>query len=289
MINCYLTLSLIHLLCLTMSNCDELAPSLFINHGGGPFPVLGEKYNMAVAEMLKDVPKIVDLKKLKAIIVVTAHREEEIVTISSGKTHNLLYDYNNFPPESYKFKYGAPGDPILAREIHDAFANANIPSRLDDERGWDHGVFIPMMLINPAADIPIVQVSILKNQNAERHFEIGQILYQFRKRGVAIFGSGMSYHNMKELRKDPNENLGIVNVEFDQFLNEVCTDAEKIKELMNWEAAPQAYDSHPLHEADHLMPLLVTAGAGGNTPGRNVFSGVFQLNFKLSGFIWDAE
>lgn len=80
---------------------ENFAPSIFVNHGGGPNPVLGEKDNLEIAESLKNVKNHVELKRLKAIIVVTAHREEEIVTISSGKTHDLLYDYTNFPPESY--------------------------------------------------------------------------------------------------------------------------------------------------------------------------------------------
>ncbi|KAM3956835.1 uncharacterized protein ACR2FA_009143 [Aphomia sociella] len=273
-----------------MSDKHYFAPSLFINHGGGPNPVLGEKNNRDIAEFLKNVHNIVDLKSLKAIILVTAHREEDIVTISAGERHGLLYDYYNFPPESYKLRYDGKGDPVLARKIYEALKNAGIPSQLDTERGWDHGVFIPMMLINPSADIPIVQISILKNHNAGQHFEIGKVLYQFRKDGVAVFGSGLSYHNMKELRKESNEDLGIVNGEFDQFLNDVCTGGEeKRKEIVFWEKAPGAYNSHPLGDADHLMPLIVAAGAGGSKSGRNVFNSIFKDNFKLSGFMWIEE
>ncbi|XP_026749368.2 uncharacterized protein LOC113510138 [Galleria mellonella] len=272
------------------SDVKYFAPSLFLNHGGGPNPVLGQKDNREIAEFLKNVRNIVDLKCLKAIILVTAHREEDIVTISAGERHDLLFDYYNFPPESYKLQYGAKGEPELARKIHEAFKNAGIPSRLDTERGWDHGVFIPMMLINPSADIPIVQISILKNQNAKQHFEMGKVLYQFRKDGVAIFGSGLSYHNMKEFRKAPNEKLGIVNVEFDDFLNDVCTgDGEKRKKIILWEEMPGAYDSHPMGDADHLMPLIVAAGAGGSQPRRNIFNSIFKVNFKLSGFIWNND
>ncbi|KAF9416623.1 hypothetical protein HW555_006053 [Spodoptera exigua] len=266
------------------------APSLFLNHGGGPYPVLGEKNNLEIAEALKDVSGYVDLSRLRAIVIVTAHREEDVVTISSAERHSLLYDYYNFPPESYTLKYNAPGDPILAARIHEAFKNAGIESRLDDQRGWDHGVFIPMMLINPKADISIIQISILENQNASQHYEIGRVLYQFRKEGVAIFGSGLSYHNMKEFRKvNPEIEKNIVNTDFDRFLNEVCTgDEESRKKIVFWEQEKGAYESHPLGEADHLMPLIVNAGAGGTGRGRKIFDSVFLGKFKISGFIWDS-
>lgn len=273
-----------------MSVCENyFAPSVFLNHGGGPLPLLGEKYNLEIAESLKNTSQFVDLKRLKAIIVVTAHREEDQVTISAGEHHDLLYDYNNYPPVSYTFKYNAPGDPILAGKIRDAFKKVNIPSKLDTERGWDHGVFVPMMLINPSADIPIIQVSILKNQDAEKHYLIGEVLYQFRKDGVAIFGSGFSYHNMKEFKKfRPGEDVEVVNKKFDNFLTEVCTgDVQNRDKILDWQEQPEAMECHPLGEADHLMPLIVNAGAGGSQPGRKNFDSIFSEKFKISGYIWD--
>ncbi|KAJ8704114.1 hypothetical protein PYW07_013408 [Mythimna separata] len=267
------------------------APSVFLNHGGGPYPVLREKYNVEIGDGLKNVSNYVDLGRLKAIVIVTAHREENVVTISSGERHPLMYDYYNFPPESYEFKYDAPGDPVLAGRIHDAFKNADIPSALDDKRGWDHGVFIPMMLINPKADIPIVQISILQNQNAAQHYNIGKVLYQFRKEGVAIFGSGLSYHNMKEFdNARPVTEKEIANEDFDNFLNDVCTgDEENRKKILLWDQQKGGLESHPLGEADHLMPLIVNAGAGGTRPGKKMYESVFLGKFKLSGFMWDGE
>ncbi|CAK1587837.1 unnamed protein product [Parnassius mnemosyne] len=148
-----------------------------------------------------------------------------------------------------------------------------------------------MMLINPSADIPIIQVSILKNQNTKQHLNIGKVLYQFRKDGVAIFGSGMSYHNMVEFRKSEKVNDGVVVDEiFDSFLNEVLTgDVDAKKEILYWDKVPPGLDSHPPGEADHLMPLIVNIGAGGSSPGRNIFSSVYMHKFILSGFIWDKE
>lgn len=266
------------------------APSLFVNHGGGPNPVLGEEHNLEIADSLKSVKDIVDLKHLKAVIIVTAHWEADVVSISSDIHHDLLYDYNNFPPETYKYKYNASGDPQLATSIYEALIDEGIKARLDNERGWDHGTFIPMMLINPSADIPVIQVSILANEDAEQHYRLGEVLYKFRKQGVAVIGSGMSYHNMTEFKKalKPSD-WSIVNEEFDDFLYEVCTgDVEKRKRaLVEWQLEPGALQAHPLTEADHLMPLIVNAGSGGRVAAKRIFKSVFLGKFLLSGYIWN--
>ncbi|XP_063836914.1 uncharacterized protein LOC135086084 [Ostrinia nubilalis] len=271
------------------NDSSYLAPSVFLNHGGGPYPVMGEKNNLDIAKSLREVKNYVNLNLLKAIIVVTAHWEEDIVSISSGENPDLLFDYYNFPPETYKYKYGGRGDPVLARKIFDALSKEGIDCRLDDKRGWDHGVFVPMMLVRPEADIPIVQVSILKNQDAKQHYEYGKILGQFRKDGVAIFGSGLSYHNMKRFREvDTAEELEIENQEFDDFLNKVCTGDEQTREgLISWKTAPGGLLAHPESHADHLMPLVVVAGAGGPVKGRKVFESAFYNRFRLSGFSWE--
>lgn len=246
-----------------------LAPSLFLNHGGGPNPVLGEKHNIQIADSLKSARELLSLECLKAIIIVTAHWEESVVTISSDKHHHLYFDYNNFP--------------------HAALKKEGIRSKLDAERGWDHGTFIPMMLINPAADIPIVQVSVLANQDAEEHYKLGEVLKQFREENIAVIGSGMSYHNMAEFLKYliVSDNT-IVNEVFDKFLDEACVSGgeDRKERLLHWAEQEGALEAHPPREAEHFMPLIVNAGAGGSGAGEKVSSGVFLGKFKLSGYIW---
>ncbi|XP_063635209.1 uncharacterized protein LOC134805959 [Cydia splendana] len=263
------------------------APSLFLNHGGGPLPVLGEKYNKEIGDFLRNVSKYIEFDRTEAVIVVTAHREEDVVTISSGERHGMVYDYNNFPAVSYEWKHKAPGAPNLARSVHAAFTRAGIPATLDPHRGWDHGTFIPMMLADPAARIPILQISILKNQNASQHFQLGRVLRQFRDQGVAVIGSGMSYHNMAEFRKADIYSDGVIaNEEFDEYLTDVCT-GDDLKRILRWEEERGAKEAHPEGEADHLMPLIVNIGAAGLATGRKVFDSVFIGKFKLSGFVWN--
>lgn len=269
-----------------------LAPALFVNHGGGPMPLLNDKEHRGLTVFLRDeVKKHVNLQELKAIILVTAHWEENIVTISSGKQHSLYFDYYGFPPETYKYKYDAPGDPELAKRIETSLVKSGIKARLDPKRGWDHGVFVPMMLINPAADIPIVQVSVLSNQDPEEHYKLGKVLYEFRKEGVAVFGSGMSYHNMRDFMYLRNTKK-VVNKEFDDFLNQACTaeSEEKRREaLLAWRSQEGASAAHPPRAAEHFMPLIVVAGAGGSAPGKRIFNWDMGDTFRLSGFIWKEE
>jgi aromatic ring-opening dioxygenase catalytic subunit (LigB family) len=265
-----------------------IAPALFVNHGGGPMPLLGDSEHKGLTVFLRDeVKKHLNLAETKAIILVTAHWEESSVTISSGKKHDLYFDYYGFPPETYKYKYDAPGDPVLAERIHEALKKEGINSKLDPKRGWDHGVFVPMLLINPAANIPIIQLSVLKTQDPEQHYKLGQALYQFRKEGIAVLGSGMSYHNMREFfygRKGE-----VVNAEFDDYLYKVCTseDESKRKEgLVVWRQQPGATEAHPVRAAEHFMPLIVIAGAGGPNAGKRIFNWDMGDTFRLSAFIW---
>lgn len=270
----------------------SVAPAVFVNHGGGPLPLLGDKDHTGLTRFLRDeLQSHINLKELKAIILVTAHWEENKVTISSGKTHSLYFDYYGFPPESYKYKYEAPGDPNLANRVSEALKKNGIDTKLDPQRGWDHGVFVPMMLINPNADIPIIQISVLNNQDPEQHYKIGETLHQFRKEGVAVFGSGMSYHNMREFMYGRNKGT-VINEEFDDFLNRVCTtdDVEKRKEeLINWRQQPGASEAHPPRAAEHFMPLIVIAGAGGSKGGKRVFNWDMGNTFRLSGFMWKEQ
>lgn len=268
-----------------------LAPAVFVNHGGGPMPLLGDKDHEALTRFLREgIKKYVDLKEIKAIILVTAHWQEEKVAISSAESHSLYFDYYGFPSESYKYKYEAPGEPALANRIFEQLKKHGIESKLDPRRGWDHGVFVPMMLINPQADIPIVQVSVLANQDADRHYKVGEVLKQFRKEGIAVFGSGMSFHNMREFMRGGRGK--VINSEFDDSLNHVCTsEDESVRRdgLLEWRDWPGATAAHPPGGAEHFMPLIVVAGAGGSKAGERIFNWDMNGTFRLSGFVWREE
>jgi len=206
----------------------------------------------------------------KAIVVISAHWEAEEVTINNGSQPPLLYDYFGFPDHTYNLKYPAPGSPSLAKEIQSLFSAAGIDSGMDSERGYDHGVFIPLLLSYPDANIPIVQISLNASLDPAIHIQIGRALAPLRSQEVLIIGSGMSYHNMNKLMRQGDANLE--SDEFDAWLTKTCmlSDTKRDKQLCQWSKAPAALDAHPSEE--HLLPLMVIAGAAGDDCGTRVFS-----------------
>jgi len=139
----------------------ELMPALFVPHGGGPMPLLGEANHRELTAFMQSVSA--RLPRPDAILVITAHWEEAFATVSSSRAPGMLYDYHGFPPESYQFRYPAAGDPALAAFIADMLEKQGIKSRLDPARDFDHGTFVPLMLMYPDADIPVIQLSLMAN------------------------------------------------------------------------------------------------------------------------------
>lgn len=226
----------------------------------------------------------------KAIVLVTAHWEASVPTISSNASPELYYDYYNFPKEAYSIKYPAPGSPEIAKRAQNLLKSAGFASKLDAQRGWDHGVFVPLKLLHPDADIPIIQVSVLSSQDPKDHIKMGEALTPLRDEGVMIVGSGMTFHSMKELRKGFGASTkSISNRKFDDRLTEVCAIAdlkERGEKLAEWEEWEQARFSHPEGRAEHFMPLLVAAGAGGNVTGEKILSWQ-AFGVELSAYLWN--
>jgi aromatic ring-opening dioxygenase catalytic subunit (LigB family) len=172
--------------------------SFFVPHGGGPMPLTGDpSHEPLIAFLTKKARQLINLdnkeERPKAIILVTAHWEERQPTISSGEKHDLYFDYYGFPKEAYQYTYPAPGSPTIANKVFNLLKNAGFSPKLDTKRGWDHGVFVPLKLLVPDADIPIVQLSVLSSQNAAEHIKMGKALEPLRDEGIAIIGSGMSF------------------------------------------------------------------------------------------------
>ncbi len=265
---------------------SHLMPVLFVPHGGGPMPLMDEPNHRQLTAFLRSVGD--ELPRPKAILVITAHWEEDVVTLSSGSSPGMLYDYYGFPPETYSFKYPAPGSPTLAHTIAELLAGAGIPAELNPSRGYDHGTFVPLMLMYPAADIPVVQLSLLTGLNPATHIAIGKAIAPLREQGVLILGSGMSFHNMQAFFSDAPF-VRSRSESFDDWLAETLTEdrpnVQRELALNQWKQAPQARFCHPREE--HLLPLHVCFGAGAvaSPAALKVFSG-FLFNTKISAFLW---
>ncbi len=261
-------------------------PTLYIPHGGGPcfymeweYPTPNPWTGLAawlggLAASIGRVPK--------AVLVISGHWEEDPIAVNVQERPALLYDYYGFPEHTYRLQYPAPGSPQLAREVLELLRAAGFAAREESRRGLDHGVFVPFKLIYPRADVPIVQLSLQRGLDPAAHLRIGAALAPLRERDVLIVGSGMSFHN---LHIGSIENAPIAESDrFDAWLaHAACAPSaeQRRAELVSWARAPSARFAHPREE--HLMPLMVAAGAGGDDRGSQVFGGR-MMGWQISGF-----
>jgi aromatic ring-opening dioxygenase catalytic subunit (LigB family) len=248
-------------------------PTWFIPHGGGPCFFMDWSPPDAwhrMADFLKNLASTLP-RSPQAIVMVSAHWLAPRFMVSSASQPELIYDYYGFPPHTYELTYPAPGAPALADQIVKTLNAAGIASTSDPQRGFDHGMFIPLKLIFPQANIPVVQLSLHNALDPAQHLAVGQALEALRDQDVLIIGSGMSFHNM---RAYGNPQYGPVSDAFDDWLTKAVesTPQERDRLLTEWDLAPGARQCHPPRAEEHLIPLMAVAGAAGQDTGRKVFS-----------------
>ena len=258
---------------------------IYISHGGGPLPLLGDEGHKNLIANLEQLAAMIE--KPSAIVVVSAHWEEKIATITSVANPPLIYDYYGFPPESYEIRYPTPGAPDLAKSLFKLLKENHIEAALDEHRGFDHGLFIPLKIMFPSADIPCVQVSLISGLNPAEHIRMGNALTGLSKENVLIIGSGFSFHNIRAFFQPSTDESRRMNTSFEEWLISTCSDknlteTERAQQLMAWKQAPFARYCHPREE--HLMPLHVCYGIA-RAPARQVFR--FEvMNKKASAYMW---
>lgn len=257
---------------------------IYFSHGGGPLPILGDISHEKMVSFLKQLPN--KIERPDAIIVISAHWEESTPTIIGEDSPPLFYDYYGFPDEAYSIKYPLRGSPVLVEEIQKLFANFNIHSNTEAERGFDHGVFIPLKIMYPEADIPCVQISLIKGLDAKKHILMGNAIRQLAMDNTLIIGSGFSFHNMRAFTWNNDNTPDKINDEFQDWLIQVCTGKtpykDKEKQLVEWEKAPSARYCHPREE--HLLPLHVCFGAS-DKPAQVIFDD-YILGKRAIAFQW---
>jgi aromatic ring-opening dioxygenase catalytic subunit (LigB family) len=258
-------------------------PVVFLPHGGGPWPFvdlrIGSKAEQAeLATYLRSVAQAPSAPP-KAVLVVSAHWEEGLPTVMTSAHPPMLYDYYGFPPESYEITWPAPGEPALAKRVRDLLRGAGIESAENSERGFDHGTFVPLKLAYPDADVPTVQLSLKRGLDPQEHLALGRALAPLRDEGVFIVGSGMTFHNLRAFGPQSS----VAAEEFDGWLRETASlDAsERDRRLTEWTSAPSARQAHPREE--HLLPLMVVAGAAGADRGKLAYNGKI-LELRLSAY-----
>ncbi len=250
-------------------------PTLFIPHGAGPCFfmdwTMGPRDTWEkLATWLRGIDGSLP-ESPRALLVVSAHWEAPVPTVIASSHPPLLFDYSGFPPHTYELQWAAPGVPDLAKRIGALLSAAGIESAAETKRGFDHGVFVPLKVAYPDARIPTVQLSLQAGLDPQAHLAIGRALAPLREEGVLVVGSGMSFHNMGAFR---NGGGGPAAKAFDAWLASVVEKDARSRdaELAAWSMAPSARESHPREE--HLLPLMVAAGAAGDDRGEAVFRDV---------------
>jgi len=264
---------------------NNSATILYIPHGGGPLPLLNDPGHAALNRFLRGFPA--SIERPRAIIVISAHWEEPEIAITAAEAPPLLFDYYGFPPETYAYEYPAPGNPALAERVHELLQQADIAARLEYQRGFDHGLFVPLLLMYPDAAIPCIQVSLSSTLDAALHLRVGKALAALRAENLLVLGSGFSFHNMQALMSKRDDAVDPRNQAFEDWLAQTCSDesltpAEREQRLANWQAAPHARYCHPREE--HLLPLQVCCGLGQGA-ARTVFQQPVA-GFVASAYQW---
>jgi len=262
--------------------------ALFLSHGGGPLPLFGDDAHAEMVSSLKEVAEMIAIPS--AIIVISAHWEAENATVTSGASPSLIYDYNGFSPESYEITYPCPGNPPLASLITKQLKKVGINASSDNARGFDHGLFVPLKIMYPEADIPCVQLSLIKGLDPLAHITLGRALQGLADSSILLVGSGFSFHNMKAFFTPETVDSKNANKSFEYWLTDTCSndsisEEERIKRLVNWEAAPFARYCHPREE--HLLPLHVCYGFAASPCIKSYKLQI--LNKDSSMYLWEHD
>jgi len=248
-------------------------PVYFISHGGGPWPWMKDQLNGAYDQLEASLQAMPDQvspsgQPPKAVLMVSGHWEEAEFTLMASARPPMVYDYGGFPAHTYAIQYPAPGSPALARQVAALIDEAGLgPARLDTQRGFDHGAFVPMFVAYPGAQVPLVQLSMKRGYDPLAHLALGRALAPLRHEGVLIIGSGLSYHNLRAFGQPGHA----ASQAFDAWLQDAlaASPAERTARLLDWASAPAARQAHP--REDHLIPLLVAVGAAEGEPSRCVY------------------
>lgn len=262
-------------------------PAFYVPHGAGPCFFMDWKpadtwNNMAA--FLKGIEATLPSRP-KAIVMVSGHWLTPQFSVTGHARPELIYDYYGFPPHTYELKYPAPGEPALAQQVAELLEAGGQASAIDSQRGFDHGMFIPLKLMFPAADVPVIQLSLRSDLDPRAHLEAGRSIAALRDQGVLVIGSGMSFHNMRGYGDTKYTPL---SVEFDDWLTAAVESEPAGRQalLAGWTQAPQARHCHPPGGEEHLLPLMVVAGAAGDAIGSKVYSEQI-MQTTISAFRFD--
>ena len=233
-------------------------PVLFLSHGSPMTALGGDELNRAWERL---VPR---LAKPSAILMVSAHWNTRLPVLSGSRQPETIHDFGGFPAELYALRYPAPGAPELAQHIKRQLSEAGIAAGIDASRGLDHGAWVPLRTLFPAADVPVLQLSVQPERCARHHYALGAALAPLAAENVLIVGSGHLTHNLMDYLRPGSERPAAESRAFRDWVHARLTDdsPEGFEALFDWQqAGPGARFAHPTPE--HFLPLFVALGAAG--------------------------
>ncbi len=255
-------------------------PAIFVSHGA---PTLAFE-PVAARDFLRGLGQA--LPAPRAILAVSAHWETAVPTVSAAEHPETIHDFYGFPPELYRVRYAAPGAPALAQRVAGLLDRARLPVEFSEDRGLDHGAWVPLMLAYPDADIPVTQLSIQSARGPAWHWALGEALRPLREEGVLILASGSITHNLREFG---GQGLNAAPVgyatAFSEWLAAAVSEGRNDDLIAYRSQAPEAARNHPTEE--HLLPLLVAAGAGSAGRGERLHASYTYGAFAMDVYRFD--
>ncbi|MCA0756304.1 dioxygenase [Paenibacillus sp. N4] len=251
-----------------------MIPSYFFAHGAPSIVLENNEYTAFMKNFAAQTPKP------KAIVLFSAHWEQEEQTISAVDSYGTIYDFSGFQPELYTITYPAKGERSISGQIQALFTKHGITSSMDNERGLDHGAWAVLKLLYPDADIPVVALSVNRHLTNGQQYEIGKALAELREQDVLIIGSGGTVHNLRKLNWQ-GEGVDEWALAFDNWLQSKLEawDAEALFRYR--ELAPHAAEAVPTNE--HFIPLLLAMGTGDRNRQAELLHRSYQFgNLSLS-------
>lgn len=256
----------------------------FVSHGGGPLPLLADVQHLSLLESFAEL-RVQLPAKPSVIVVVSAHWEADGIEVNGAAGPPLLFDYHGFPAVSYQYRYDAPGSPSGARALVDRLVSQGLSARLQFHRGWDHGVFVPLKLLYPGAQVPVLQLSLDRSLSPALHWHLGVLLGQWLPDNALLLGSGFSFHNLPAFFAPPSASLLQASNAFarwlDRHLVDLWHETDTERALCNWPSAPAARINHPREE--HLLPLLVCAAAANRPAAAQRFD---VMRLPARHYVW---
>jgi 4,5-DOPA dioxygenase extradiol len=236
-----------------------MLPALFISHGS---PMLAVEES-AARRFLTGLGA--GLGRPEAVVIASGHWETPVPALNAMAENETIHDFYGFPPELYALRYPAPGSRKVANRAAELLGEAALPAAISPSRGLDHGAWMPLLLMYPDADIPVVQLSLQHHLGPAHHIAVGRALAPLREEGVLIIGSGTFTHNLALMnRAEPDSPPTPDTVAFAQWMDSALRE-HRTADLADYRRqAPYAVRHHPRDE--HLLPLFVAYGAGGEDP-----------------------